>query len=457
MSARQFTIIDPGFLGEYGIGKWGKAYWSSAINHGVAQISAVCKRNEIDCSLIDFRKLRSYEHFEDSIKKHESIWYGITCRTIDFPIVEKAIKIIKKVRPESKIIVGGIHPSLSPDNFLKNDKVDYVFTGEAEITLPLVLKEPEKFPKLIQGQVPDINKIPYEDISIYDYKKSISFSLYGGIVLPPTIPIITSRGCVYNCKFCQPSEKILYGEKYRQKTVNRVLDELNFLNERFDFNSIMFYDDCLLAHKKFLYELLTKLSKIKKLEIMLQGRVNNICQLGDGIAELKKMGLSVVIVGFESGSKRILDFLGKGTTVEQNIRAAEILHKHGIKIVGNYMIGLPTETNEEIQETVNLARRVKATISSCSFYSPMPGSYIYEYCKENDLIIEKDYAKLSRDPKKAKIKGVDYDYVTQALSEIVGGRFKSKLVSKLVGYAYKNLERGRTREILTRIYNKVKK
>lgn len=453
----KITLIDPGFLGEYGIGKWGKSYWATAINHGIAQISAVCKSNGWNCYLIDFRKLRSYEDFEMKIKEAESVWYGITCRTIDFPIVEKVIKILKKVRPESKIVVGGIHPSLSPDDFLKNDMVDYVFSGEAENTLPLLLKRPENFPRLVQGDIPDINNIPFEDIDIYDYKTSISFSLYGGIIKPPTIPTITSRGCVYNCKFCQPAERILYGKKYRQKTVERVLDELKYINNRFNFNSIMFYDDCLLAHKKFLYELLTKFSKVKKIEFMLQGRVNNICQLGDEIADLKEIGLKAVIIGFESGSSRILDFIGKGTTVEQNIRASEILHKYGIKIVGNYMIGLPTETNVEIQETINLAKKIKATISSCSFYSPMPGSYLYDYCKENDLIIEKDYAKLSRDPKKAKIKGVDYDFVSQALSEILGSRFKNKLFGKIIGYAYKNLERGYLREVLTKVYNKIVK
>ncbi|MGA1870974.1 MAG: B12-binding domain-containing radical SAM protein [bacterium] len=451
----KFVMIDPGFLGEYGMGKWGCAYWSSAINHGVAQISAVCKEEGIDFSLIDFRRVTSYDHFADIIGTQESPWYGITCRTVDVPIAEKAAAIIKEKKPECKIIVGGIHPSIYPDDFLKNPTIDYVFAGEADVTLPLLIKEPGRFSKHVKGDVPDIDESPFEDLEVYDYKTSISFSLYGGIVKPPMVPLITSRGCVYNCKFCQPAERILYGKKYRQKKVSRVLEGVDYIASCFDFNSIMLYDDCILAHKDFLYPLLHELAKKRKTEIMLQGRADNICQLGDEIAEFKKLGLAAVIVGFESGSQRILDFIGKRTTVEDNNNAGELLHKHNIKIVGNFMIGLPTETCDEMRQTVNMAQRIKPTIASCSFYSPMPGSYIYDYCKENDLIIEKSFAKLSRDPTTPKIKGVDYHYAAKALYEITGSRFKNPLVRKLVGYAYKNLKRGPVREKLTRIYNRV--
>jgi len=448
------VLVDPGFLGEYGIGKWGKAYWTTAINHGVAQLSAISKSSGYDCSLIDFRRLKSYEDFRRIIQKQTAMWYGITCRTIDVPIAEKVVKVIKKEKANSKIVIGGIHPSIYPKDFLNNANVDYVFCGEADITLPKLIKNPDSFTKLVRGDIPDINNSPFEDIEIYDYKTSISFSLYGGIVKPPMVPLITSRGCIYNCKFCQPAERMLYGNKYRQKSVEKVLKEIEIIESHFDFNSIMLYDDCILAHKTFLYQLLTGLAKNKISEVMLQGRADNICQLGDEIAEFKKLGLKAVVVGFEGGNQRILDFIGKKTTVENNVLAGEILHKHGIKIIGNFMIGLPTETNSEIQDTANLAKRIKPTIASCSFYSPMPGSYIYEYCKDNDLILERDFAKLSRDPREPKIRGVDYEFATQALYDIVGSRFKSRLGGKLVGFAYKKLKRGPVREILTKNYNR---
>jgi len=243
--------------------------------------------------------------------------------------------------------------------------------------------------------------------------------------------------------------------KYRQKSPDRVAEELIAIMRRYSFNSIMFYDDCILARKDFLGKLLERIRKEKKLEIMLQARADNICQLGNDIKELKSLGLKAVIVGFESGSQRILDFIRKDTTVDQNIQASEILHAHGIKIIGNFMIGLPTETNDEITKTTKMASKIRSTISSCTFYSPIPGSYIYDYCRENDLLIETDYAKLSRDPRGPKIRGVDYEYATKALFDIASSRFKNRMVKKAIGYAYKNLDRGRTREILTRAYNKI--
>ena len=103
------------------------------------------------------------------------------------------------------------------------------------------------FCKIVKGEIPVIDDIPFEDIDIYDYDKSTSFTLYGGIVKAPMIPVITSRGCVYNCKFCQPAERILYGSRYRQKSVARIMEEIKRIAENHEFNSIMFYDDCILG------------------------------------------------------------------------------------------------------------------------------------------------------------------------------------------------------------------
>lgn len=452
---KSIVLIDPGFLGEYGIGQWGKTYWASAINHGVAQIAGICKAHGINVCLMDLRHFADYAEFEETIAMHEETWYAITCRTVDVPVVENIIAIIRRQKPTAKIVIGGIHVSLVPEMYVSDERVDYVFLGEADVTLPDLLSNPANYSKIVKGKVPDINKIPFENINVYDYEKSISFSLYGGIVKAPMIPIITSRGCVYNCKFCQPAERILYGARYRQKTVERIMDEIRAISALHNFNSIMFYDDCILGQKKTLYNLLDRLASFKKMEIMLQGRADNICQWGDEIKLLRDRGLKAVVVGFESGSQRMLDFLGKGTTVEQNIRAGEILHKNGIKIVGNFMIGLPMEQREEMDATALLAEKIRPTIASCSFYSPMPGSYIYDYCKEHDLIIEKNYDKLSRDPRQPKIKMVDYSYANAILPRIVGSRFRCKFVKAMVGYAYKNLERGIIREAMTRIYNRV--
>lgn len=168
-------LVDPGFLGEYGIGKWGKAYWSSAINHGMAQISAILKDKGIDCSLIDFRMIKSYDNFRNLIKDNGNCWYCVTCRTIDYPIVTKAIHIIKEESPNAKVVIGGIHANLCYDDFLDNDLVDYVFLGEADVTLPKLIMDSHSYPKMIKGQIPNIDDSPFEDTELYDYKTSIYF------------------------------------------------------------------------------------------------------------------------------------------------------------------------------------------------------------------------------------------------------------------------------------------
>ena len=92
---------------------------------------------------------------------------------------------------------------------------------------------------------------------------------------------------------------------------------------------------------------------------MCQTRSDLVCKNPDLVKEMADAGLKLLIIGFESGSQRVLDFLGKGTTVEQNFQAAEICRENGVRIWGNYMLGIPTESREEVKETIRMMRQIK--------------------------------------------------------------------------------------------------
>jgi hypothetical protein len=122
------------------------------------------------------------------------------------------------------------------------------------------------------------------------------------------------------------------------------------------------------------------------------------------------------VIGFESGSQRMLDFMHKDTTVEQNFEAAEICHKLGIKIWANYMVGLPTETKEEMQATFDMIRKIKPEKPSGAFFTPIVGTELYDYCKQHGLMVSEDPAVLgSRNPSVPKIKGVDYKWLRKQM------------------------------------------
>ena len=130
-----------------------------------------------------------------------------------------------------------------------------------------------------------------------------------------------------------------------------------------------------------------------------------------------KAGLRGYFIGFESGSDRVLRFIRKGTKRAQNLAAARICRKYGIAIWANYMLGLPTETKEEVLETISMLKVIDPDYYSPAFYTPHPGSDLYDYCIQNDLSLIKDHDSFRRNPDEAKIKGVDYEWLMWALNE----------------------------------------
>jgi len=164
-----------------------------------------------------------------------------------------------------------------------------------------------------------------------------------------------------------------------------------------------------------------------------QSRADIICRNEDMVKELASAGLFMFLIGFESGNQRVLNFLRKGTKVEHNIKAAKICRKYDIKVWANYMMGIPTETKEEVKDTVNMIRKIAPDVHSPAFYTPHPGSDLFDYCEKNDLSLIKGHAGYRRNPTEPKIKGVDYDF----LNKMVAVSMKQTPVIKIRKLYYK--------------------
>jgi len=109
--------------------------------------------------------------------------------------------------------------------------------------------------------------------------------------------------------------------------------------------------------------------------------------------------------------------LRKGTTVEQNLRAAKICRKYGVKILASYMMGIPGETEEEVMDTVEMIQAIQPDHHMCSFFTPQPGTYLSEVCQEQNLCLISEGSQLDRGMLSPKIRGVDYDFLLWAAEE----------------------------------------
>jgi len=151
-----------------------------------------------------------------------------------------------------------------------------------------------------------------------------------------------------------------------------------------------------------------------------QSRVDTLDnELAKAISEA---GCVCLFFGFESGSQRVLNFLKKDITVEQSLNAAKLCRKYGILIFADYILGIPTETEKELEETYQMIKKIRPELHSPTYFVPIPGSHLYEYCREKDLIKISLYEDFARNPFGEKIKGVDYQtlerYKMKMLKEI---------------------------------------
>lgn len=410
---------------------WAEASW---IHHGLASISAALKRQGIGVSLLDLRRVRGWEHFRSAVSAARSGVFGITMMSVDYNTALQCAAIIRAARSDAFIMVGGAHPTIMTEELKGTPEIDCIFTGEAEVSLPQLVRDvaggapPER---VVRGEPPELDDIPFVDRELFGPRE------YPMKHMPePFMTTIAGRGCRYNCNFCQPAERLIFGRRVRRRSPENVLAELATLRDRYSFRSFLIHDDCLTEDTAWV-EAFCDSYRGEGFDqpFACQSRAGHISRHRDLIRRMRDAGLAWLIIGFESGSQRVLNFLRKGTTVEQNLEAARICRELGIRVWANYMLGIPTETEEEAMETVRMIRRIAPDHYSPSFYTPHPGTDLFAYCLEHGLSRIRNHSDYRRNPYGEKIEGVNYRFLRRATTRSMGlspvGSLRFALLSNL--------------------------
>src|SRR2546428_457230 len=214
------------------------------------------------------------------------------------------------------------------------------------------------------------------------------------------------------------------------RSAQNVVDELLHLRERYGFRSWMAHDDLFFLNPKWMLEFCDRYQAAGLDQpFICQMRADMICRFEHVVRRMAEAGLAWAMIGFESGSQRILDLFEKGTTVEQNLRAAEICRRYGVKVWANIMFGAPSETKPEALDTVRMVWRIAPDHLSPSFFTPTPGSGMFDVVESQDLAVVDDFRSSCRSPNEAKIRGVDYAWLTRAISLAAAGGPESALAT----------------------------
>lgn len=374
-----------------------------------------CARNAgFDIDIFDMRDLNSWEEFRNIVEREQWDVIGITISYIDYKVSMRAIDIIKDVSPKSIIIVGGFVPTIFPELLQSNEKIDYIIKGEGEksfVALLRLIEHGMRADKVIESLKPDLSELPFIDRTLFRYEREITCQIAPHQPFPH-VTMIAGRGCPFQCKYCQPAERQVYGS-YRIRPVSHIIEELKQLRDKYQFKSLSFWDDTFTLKKDWVMEFCDAYEREGfDAKIFIYCRADIACNNEAMIKRLAQIGVKWVCIGFETGTQRMLDFIGKGVKIEQNYKAAEIFTKYGVEVMGSFMLGLPTETKEESLATVNMIKKIDPYHIWLFYFTPIPGTTLYDYCKEHDLIIRNDMLNIERvDMYSRNIRGIDYDYL----------------------------------------------
>lgn len=364
---------------------------------GLAYLSAIAKQHSHQVELLDMQALMMDSvELERRLLEEQPDFIGITAMTPTFPEAIRVAELARRTLPQAHISLGGVHPTLDPEGVLAHAAVDTVMRGEGEEALIALLNVLEDqggkladVPGLcfrtdtglhISPRAPlirNLDDIPAADYDAFPVERYIEHN--GLLRSVRGISMIVSRGCPYSCSFCAVQQTM--GQKWRFRSASKVVDQVEALRDRHGIKGVWFKDSIFNLKKDWTREFCNEMVR-RKVDVEWQA-LTRINLLNDAeLAMMKEAGLTQIDLGIESGSPRTLKRLNKKITVDQ-IKAGVALAKKHVRVFGFFMIGVPGETEEDVQQTFELAKSIELDRWSWSIYSPLPGSPLYD-----DLIAE---------------------------------------------------------------------
>ncbi|MCW5202210.1 radical SAM protein [Desulfobulbus sp. US4] len=323
-------------------------------------------------------------------------------------------KLKKKLGREGQelfIVLVGTHVSALPEESLSlNASVDAVAQGEFDVTVRELAdalgtgrelgQELESVAGLWLRNGDEVRhtgeRVPLADVDQLPFVSSVykrfldPHHYFNPNALFPMVTITTSRGCPHRCFFCVYPQTMM-GHRLRNRSVDNVVDELEYIIANFpELKAIFFEDDTFPANKKRCIAICEEMIRRK---IKISWTANARVDLDqETMRVMKKAGCRCLCVGFESGNQQLLDTMKKGITLEQSRTFMEAARKTGILIHGCFMVGLPGETQETMQETLDLA--ISLQPDAIQMYPVMvyPGTAAYAWYKQKNLITSKDFS-----------------------------------------------------------------
>lgn len=368
---------------------------------GIAYIAGMLKRKGIEYNVLDLRLYDDWkERLTEELKKNYGL-VGITSTTFDFDSVKILARIIKE-NSNSKIMIGGAHPTLMREKLLRdNPQLDFLIIHEGEhtmIELAYALDKGKSLDK-IKGLChrkgkkaicnetrpfnENLDELPFPEYEKFDLKRYHGDTSLRGILKRTTImPLLTSRGCPFGCVYC--SVHVTTGRKFRARSPENIIGEMKILTGKYKAGIIDFLDDCFTLD-------IDRAKKICRLiideKLNVQWGIPNgirVDRIDEELARLmKKSGCNGVALGIESVDDEVLKKLKKGISIAKIEEAIRVLKKYKVPIKGFFLVGSPGGSKEEVLRALRFAKEHKLEEARFSMLVPYPATELFEWATKN--------------------------------------------------------------------------
>ncbi len=348
---------------------------------------------------IGLRKLKQ------TISSFEPDVVGVTMSTFQTKSAKEITKVVKEVNKDILVVVGGPHPSsLKLKIFEDFPYVDVVVFGEGEHTFLEIVEGKDLneikgicYENKINPARPlarDLDYIPLPNLDLVDINKFVGDPIS---MARPAMFIMASRGCPYHCIFCNKS---VWGHTARFRKPELVIDEIRWLHERYGMKEIYFQDDTFNLNRRWAEEVLNLIidnGLNKGIVYKTPFRANE--KLVD--EELLRLAVAAgfwgICCGIENGNQGMLDMMKKDLTIREIKRLFELGHRVGLKVMPSFIIGLPGETKETINDSVALWRELKPYRAAFGPAVPFPNTEFHSIVVEKNHLLVSDYDEYCHD------------------------------------------------------------
>ncbi len=343
-------------------------------HNGLAMLASILKKRGHDVFVVDYMFLRfENKHISYFIDLYKPDIIGVSMYSPNFYEANELITTLRKIDNDIPVMVGGPFPTLYMDILDKDNRIDYIFIGEAELTIIGAVESAkrEQIPKIIQAkEIIDLNLMPYPDYTaFYNYKSIIGY------------PIMTSRGCPNQCSFC--ASKDLAYRRWRMRSPEDCIKEISLAKKTISPNiAVYIYDDNPTVHKKRFNDFLELFHRD------IGGKIIIVNTRADAIDNtflnlLKKCGITSIMIGVEHAYPEVFKLVDKGETLEQIEQASKLIKKHGLGLGLSFVVGLPLDNLERTKYSIDFYNRMKADGGTVNAIIPFRGTTARKWFEEH--------------------------------------------------------------------------